>query len=113
METQSITIKESAAKIRKALRSRFGTRGQRGTGKVSVRLGTGTARSWIHVDITLQLPHYGWTQTELRDKERNASEEARKIIAGMKERGEIRLGSYYGDMDNEPNDELLIQVNHR
>lgn len=100
-----ITIKESAAKIRKVLRSRFGI-------KASVRMGTGTARSWIHVDIELPITE-DLNLVSQRERERATYDEVRKIIDGMKSRGEIRLGHYYGDMDNTPNDELLIQVNHR
>ena len=105
------TIKESAAAIRTALRSRYGTKGQRGTSKVSVTLGTGTARAWIHINV--EIPGTEFLNTN-RDRENATREEIRKIIIGMKERKEIGLASYYSDDGiGEASDCLLIQVNAR
>lgn len=110
-----MTSKENAKVIRKEFRAAFPG------SDVSVRIGTGTARCWVHADVLVprsvdhDCPELTGTRCEAcRQKENDARAKANSIISNLKSSGAIKFSQFYSDDGfGDPSDEFLLRVDVR
>jgi hypothetical protein len=83
---------------------------------VKVRIGTGTARSWINTDIEIDrcgenCPEYDGMKCQgCSDKLKQTHEKANEIISTLKKDGKIDLATFTDDCYNDESDCYLTQI---
>lgn len=96
--------------VKATLAERFGYK------NVSVTKGTGTASGWIRATIEVEKPHDCYCKpfevycSRCKELMQSVGKEAReRLYTGMGEAG-ASFTTYYGDMDNEPQDCFNLSI---